>query len=151
MGLIYFPFALQALAMLFDEFYFHYRRELKLWERLGHPLDTLTVLVCYGFLLTNDYNQTNLNIFIALSAFSSIFITKDEWVHKEAASAEENWLHAILFVLHPLSFLSAAMIWKDQSNPVFLQIQTAITFLFMLYQILYWSIPWKKIRTQKIS
>ncbi len=150
MGLIYFPFALQALAMLFDEFYFHYRRELKLWERLGHPLDTLTVLVCYAFLLTNDYNQTNLNIFIALSAFSSIFITKDEWVHKEAASAEENWLHAILFVLHPLSFLSAAMIWKDQINPVFLQIQTAITFLFMLYQILYWSIPWKKVRTQKI-
>jgi hypothetical protein len=45
------PVALQMLCMTLDEFYFHWQRELPRWERLGHPLDTLTVLGCYVWLL----------------------------------------------------------------------------------------------------
>jgi hypothetical protein len=138
------PFSLQAIAMVFDEFYFHYRRPLHLWERLGHPLDTFTVFVCYLFLNTQAYSEVSLNIFIILAAISCLFITKDEWVHKELCSAGENWLHAVLFVLHPLCFVAAGFIWKEQLSHNFILIQTAAIFVFMIYQIIYWSLPWKK-------
>ncbi|MBC7742594.1 MAG: hypothetical protein H7061_10380 [Bdellovibrionaceae bacterium] len=138
------PFLLQAIAMFFDEFYFHFRRELKTWERLGHPLDTFSVLICYFYLYTHSYSEMNLKVFIALAAFSCLFITKDEWVHKDVASAHENWLHAVLFILHPLCFLAAALVWRDNLIPHFILIQAVVLFLFMTYQILYWSIPWKK-------
>ncbi len=147
MVLLYFPFALQGLAMLFDEFYFHHRRGLGLWERIGHPLDTSTVLACYLFIFTQAYSVENLKIYIALTAFSCLFITKDEWVHKDVSSAQENWLHAILFVLHPICFLAAGYVWKDQLDANFLKIQSLVIFLFMIYQILYWSISWKKVRS----
>ena len=39
---------LQGLAMLVDELLFHRRRGLPRWERIGHPIDTLSVLACYG-------------------------------------------------------------------------------------------------------
>ena len=48
------PFFLQGLAIFFDEFYFHHRRGLGKWEKVGHPLDTLTVLMAYLFLLFNS-------------------------------------------------------------------------------------------------
>ncbi|MBC7420456.1 MAG: hypothetical protein H7328_06975 [Bdellovibrio sp.] len=146
MFFLYLPFALQGLAMMFDEFYFHHRRGLARWEKVGHPLDTLTVLACYLFLFTQPYSATNMNIFIGLAVFSCLFITKDEWVHTEVCSAEENWLHAILFVLHPVCFLAASLVWKDQIDQSFLLIQSTIIFLFMIYQILYWSFNWKKIK-----
>ncbi len=144
MALLYIPFALQAIAMMFDEFYFHYRRELKLWERLGHPLDTFTVFLCYLFLFTQPYSETNLFRFIGLATFSCLFITKDEWVHKELSTAQENWLHSVLFVLHPICFMAAGYVWKLQLVENFILIQMIAVFLFMTYQILYWSIPWKK-------
>ncbi len=143
---LYLPFILQGCAMVFDEFYFHHRRRLAKWERLGHPLDTLTVLVCYLFLATQSYSDLNIKIFIGLAAFSCLFITKDEWVHKDVSSGAENWLHSILFILHPICFLTAAVVWKDQLDQRFLWIQAGVVFLFMIYQILYWSIPWKKIK-----
>jgi hypothetical protein len=144
MLLIYIPFVFQALAMFYDEFYFHHKRGLPLWERIGHPLDTLSVLTCYLFIYFADYNQANLMIYIGLCAFSCLLITKDEFIHTQLCEARENWLHALLFVLHPITFLSAGLIWKDQINPSFLMIQPLVTFLFMLYQILYWSPLWNK-------
>jgi len=49
--LILLPFIVQTLVIMIDEFYFHVRRGLPKWERLGHPLDTLTVLACFAFVL----------------------------------------------------------------------------------------------------
>ena len=42
--LLYLPFAVQGLAILVDEFWFHHRRGLPRWERLGHPIDTLPLI-----------------------------------------------------------------------------------------------------------
>lgn len=144
MILIFIPFVLQSVAMFFDEFYFHRKRGLPLWERIGHPLDTLSVLCCYLFIYFADFNQTNLLIYIGLCSFSCLLVTKDEFIHTKYCEARENWLHAFLFVLHPLTFLSAGLIWKDHLSPSFLMIQPVVTFLFMLYQILYWSLLWNK-------
>ncbi len=144
MSIFFIPFGLQAVAMFFDEFYFHRKRGLSLWERIGHPLDTMTVLSCYLFIFIATPNDTNLYIYIALCTFSCFFITKDEFIHTEACQASENWLHAVLFVLHPVTFLSAGLIWINNLNPQFLAAQPVVTVLFMLYQILYWSPIWNK-------
>jgi len=36
------PLAVQGLAILVDEFYFHLARGLPRWERIGHPAQILT-------------------------------------------------------------------------------------------------------------
>ncbi len=134
------PFVLQGLLMFFDEFYFHRKRGLPKWERIGHPLDTLTVLICFWFLLVNEPTDFNLKVAIGLMAFSCLFITKDEFVHTQECSASENWLHSALFVLHPITFLSAALIWLNHMDPNILKFQAFLVFGFMLYQAGYWGI-----------
>ncbi len=139
MALLLVPFVFQGIAMFFDEIYFHRRRGLPLWERIGHPIDSLSVLMCYGFVFLKDPTTTNIYIYLGLCSFSCLLVTKDEFVHTEKCEARENWLHAFLFVLHPISFLCAGIIWKENLSPQFLMFQPSIIFLFMMYQIIYWS------------
>ncbi len=138
MALMITPFLFQGIAMFFDELYFHRKRGLPRWEQLGHPLDSLSVLVCYLFLYLVPYTDSNLKIYIGLCAFSCLFITKDEFIHTQHCEARENWLHAVLFVLHPIAFLAAAIIWREGLSPVFLLAQPIVIALFMSYQIIYW-------------
>jgi hypothetical protein len=137
------PFGLQGIAMFFDEFYFHHKRRLPLWEIIGHPIDSLSVFLCYLFLFLNVPTEMNMKIYTALCAFSCILITKDEFIHTEKCDAKENWLHSLLFVLHPITFLSAGIIWKENSEGHFILIQTIVIFVFMIYQILYWGLNGK--------
>ncbi len=155
-----FPFALQALGMLFDEGFFHVRRGLPKWERIGHPIDTSSVLLCMGFVLFVPFSKSALILYIALAAFSCLLVTKDEFVHKEHCPATENWLHAILFTLHPITLACAGFMWPvvqgievapwisrwlDQPDALllFLQMQFGTMSLFLCYQIIYWNILWK--------
>lgn len=137
------PFALQGIAIFFDEFYFHYKRGLGLWEVIGHPLDTFFVLLTYLYISYFEYNKENLLIFLILSFFSSLLITKDEFVHTKLCDAKENWLHAILFILHPICFTSAGYMWISETNLNFIRIQSLVVFIFMVYQIIYWGLKWK--------
>jgi hypothetical protein len=139
MTVLYIPFVLQGLAMFVDEFYFHEKRGLLLWEKVGHPLDTLTVLSCYSYLI---WGGGELTTYLVLCGISCVFITKDEFVHVGKCPATEHWLHALLFILHPLSFLSAYLLWQ-QGELRFLKIQTSVVFIFMFYQALRWSYPWR--------
>jgi hypothetical protein len=151
------PFVLQMLCMAFDEFYFHWRRSLPRWERLGHPLDTLTVLLCWVLLLFVEPSPTSISLYIGLAAFSCLFVTKDEWIHTEVCEATENWLHAMLFVLHPLMLLAGGLLWPalHSTNSRMLPIRfegferaffignTALTLIFGMYQFIYWNWIWK--------
>jgi hypothetical protein len=139
MILLFSPFIFQTIAMGVDELYFHRKRGLPLWEKIGHPLDTLTVLIAYAFLSLSEPTLFNLKIYIFLCAFSCLFVTKDEFVHTKYCEAKENWLHAVLFILHPLTFLSAGFIWFYQLSPLFLMIQPFVILFVLSYQILYWS------------
>jgi hypothetical protein len=134
----YLPFMLQGMAMFMDEFYFHEKRGLQLWEKVGHPLDTITVLSTYSYLL---WGSGDLTTYICMSAFSCLFITKDEFIHAKVSPPAEHWLHAILFILHPVCFLGAYFL-KIEGQIKFLKIQTLVVFIFMFYQALRWSYPW---------
>jgi hypothetical protein len=144
MNYLYMPFLIQGLVMAWDE-RFHQKRGLGRWERLGHPLDTLSVLIPFIYVSSNPYTEDSLIVFIWLSLFSCIFITKDEFVHSEQCSGFENWLHAVLFVLHPIIFICTGLLWNRDPDNAFLDIQPMLVGLFMTYQLLKWSIPWKKI------
>lgn len=142
--ILYLPFILQAVLMGIDE-RFHAKRGLGLWERLGHPLDTLTVFVPLSYIAINECNQTSLVVFSILGFFSCLFITKDEFVHSQECSPMEQWLHSLLFVLHPMIFLASGILWKFYPEDQFIQFQPVLIGIFMLYQIIRWSIPWKQV------
>lgn len=131
---------IQGILMLFDEFYFHYQRPLQRWERIGHPLDTLFFLSVFVFSLFGVPTDTDhQNVFIGLSVISCLLITKDEWVHTKLCAAGENWLHAMLFIIHPISLMVLYRFWQDQELS-WIKIQTLIIGVFLIYQILYWNI-----------
>lgn len=158
--LLLLPFAVQMLVVNFDEFYFHVRRGLPKWERLGHPLDTLTVLACFAFVLWVPYSSLSLKAYIGLAIFSCIFVTKDEFVHKDCCPASEQWLHALLFLNHPIVLAAAGILWpviQGAETPAWLRElvphaanlklaligQTVCIALFFLYQTIYWNFLWK--------
>jgi len=140
MMILFLPFILQGIIMFVDEFYFHEKRGLPLWERIGHPLDTVTVLAPYAYLL---WGPGDLNHYLILCGFSCLFITKDEFVHAPICLPAEQWLHSMLFILHPLGFLCAYLLWQ-KGEFTFLKIQLLVTFIFMLYQIIRWSFAWQR-------
>lgn len=133
------PVALQALAMIVDEGWFHRRRGLPRWERIGHPLDTLTIAACLGWLVVVPPAAAHaLPIYIALAAFSTLFVTKDEPIHARLCTAGEHWLHAVLFVLHPIVLAAFALLWWHGERGI-LAVQLGVTLAFCAYQVLYWS------------
>ncbi len=160
------PFIIQALAIMIDEFFFHVKRGLPLWERIGHPLDTMSVLACFIYILFVPFSSGTIWWFVALSLLSCLLITKDEFVHKHHCPAKEQWLHALLFVNHPIMLLAAALIWptlhphpptqpyllsllsQAHTLKTFLYLQTGFIFIFMIYQIIYWNFIWHE---KKIS
>lgn len=127
----------QSLAILFDEFYFHRKRGLPKWEIIGHPIDTSTVIACFLFLAFAEKTPTTEVIYYIMAGLSCLCVTKDEWVHYKYCSAPEMWLHAILFMMHPLILFSAVNIWET-SRPLFLGLSGGI-FIFLLYEIIYWN------------
>ncbi len=138
------PFLLQGAAMAADEFWFHRRRGLGRWERIGHPVDTLTALICYGIALFAPYSLTALAWYAGCAVFSMLCVTKDEFVHARACSAGEHWLHAVLFLLHPVTLAAAALIWMDCPPGAaawkwFLAGTFGVVAAFGLYQLLYWN------------
>lgn len=141
--ILFFPAILQALATFFDEFIFHRRRGLPKWEIWGHPLDSLSVLVPFGYILLKSSTPDHIFVYIGMSAFSSLFVTKDEFVHTKKCVAQEHWLHSILFILHPISFLASGYLWYTSQGLWFLRFQFLTIFIFMIYQIMYWGKPWQ--------
>jgi len=134
-------FALQGFLMAVDEFWFHRRRDLPRWERLGHPLDTLTVLIPIFLAVRFPFAAPWAPAFVALALFSCVFVTKDEWVHARYSPPAEQWIHALLFILHPLLLMAVFLLWRA-GHTGWLVAQTCVVTAFLTWQILYWNGPW---------
>jgi hypothetical protein len=134
------PFGLLCIALGFDEFYFHEKRGLRLWERVSHPFDTLTVLLCFSFLYFSEPTIANLKIYLGFAIFSCISITKDEFVHSEQCLPSEHWLHSVLFILHPITLGAAGFIWQKGLSTFTLGVQAGLAALFFIYQITRWPL-----------
>ncbi|MEY2988940.1 MAG: hypothetical protein RJB13_2461 [Pseudomonadota bacterium] len=157
-GVALVPWVIQALALVVDEFHLHYKRNLPRWERIGHPLDTLTVLIAMAVPVFNTFSEGALLGFIVAGLASSLFVTKDEWIHSSACNGFEHWLHAVLFICHPMTFMSAGFFWLLRDRPslfshsgdgvVFAETALRGQFLllsgFLVYQVIYWNFVRKK-------
>jgi hypothetical protein len=160
---LFIPFVLQMLVMAADELWFHRKRGLPRWERIGHPLDTLTVVVCLAWILCLPPSHRAVGVFIALAIFSCIFVTKDEPVHKRCCSAAEMWLHAILFIIHPIALACAGLLWpaiwtgSPRISPwagqffgferTLLIFTCTLIFGFGIYQFVFWNLLWRPPKT----
>ena len=152
-ALIFIPFILQAIVIVLDEYLFHLKRGLPKWERIGHPLDTLSVIACFIFVLFVPYGPGMIKYYVITAIFSCLLITKDEFVHKHHCPAAEQWLHAILFVNHSVLLAAMGLItpkihghdvfaWLPSAEALvpFLGAQALFAGLFCLYQIVYWNL-----------
>lgn len=139
------PFVAQAIVITFDEFYFHWKRGLPKWERIGHPIDTLSLLLCVIFVMVFPFSSKALVAYIILAVISCFCVTKDEWVHKEHCNAKEQWLHALLFLNHPIVLISLGFMWpQNEIYFGFLLFQNLFISLFFFYQIIYWNFVWQQ-------
>ena len=154
--LIFLPFVIQAVAIGLDEVLFHRKRGLPRWERIGHPIDTLSVAACVFYILLTAYSPAHLKIYIGLAVFSCLMVTKDEFVHKHHCPGAEHWLHALLFLNHPVLLTVMGLMWPKmhgQEGVAGVRIPDELhlfmlglglsTLLFALYQIIYWNFLWK--------
>ena len=150
--LILLPFLIQAVVIILDEYWFHLKRGLPKWERIGHPLDTVSVIGCFLFVLFVPYDASMIKYYILTGIFSCLLITKDEFVHKHHCPAAEHWLHAILFVNHSVLLTAIGLMWPRiqgrelfqwlppaETLRMFLWVQTIFASFFCLYQIIYWN------------
>lgn len=145
----YLPFLFQGVFMIIDEFYFHRKRILPRWEKIGHPLDTLSVLLTLSIPLILPYRSSNLSFYLFLSIFSCILITKDEFIHADYCEKAEQWLHAVLFILHPIIFFCTYILWSQANARSFLISQVSLVFLFLLYQIISARKPYEQLIKNK--
>lgn len=144
LALLLAPVLLQMVAMAIDEGLYHRRRGLPRWERLGHPVDTASVLLCYGWLIATRPDQPNaLAVYVAMAALSCLLVTKDEAVHAHRCQPGEHWLHALLFVLHPVVLGTVGLLWWWQRDLWLLPALLALTGGLLVYQIVYWSLLWR--------
>lgn len=138
------PALLQAAMSGFDELWYHRRRGLPRWERVGHPVDTLAAALCYGWLAVARPAQPHaLAVFCVLVAVSCALVTKDERVHAGRCVAGEHALHAWMFVLHPIVFTAFGIWWWLGGARWPIEIEFGLSLAFMTYQLAYWSILWK--------
>jgi hypothetical protein len=77
-------------------------------------------------------------VYAWLAVFSCVLVTKDEWVHARECEPGEHWVHAMLFILHPLVLLSGALLWR-MGGRTFLLIESTSLALWLVYQLLYWG------------
>ncbi len=146
---LYLPFIFQGLVMMVDEFWYHHRRGLGRWERIGHPVDTATVLVCAAIVIFVPFSKTALAVYAVCGVISMICITKDEFVHAQLCPPGEHWLHSVLFMLHPILLTATVAIWADYPAGAgglrsFFIGNVVITTAFWLYQIFYWNFLCRK-------
>ncbi len=159
--LLVIPFLLQVICMGVDELYYHHQRKLPRWERIGHLLDTLAVLVCLGWILVVPPSSMSVSVYLGLSITSCLLVTKDEWVHHKYCSAGEQWMHSLQFVLHSLVLISAGLVWPalheqtltfvryEGFEPTFFKANLGLTFFFGVYQLIYWNFLWRPAPTGK--
>lgn len=129
-------FLVQAMIIIFDEFYFHRARFLPRWELVGHPIDTFCLLF---FLLTiqtiSRDSSMGLPAVIMTGVISCLVITKDEWVHKKHATGTESWLHALLFVIHPVVVGAFFLLWWSSEGAGLMRLATGAVALHFFYQV----------------
>lgn len=150
-------FGLHALAFAVDDFYCHRRRGLGRWEIAGHPADTLSVVAALSVPAFVPLSAGAAWVFAVLAVLSGVLVTKDEFVHYRLCDGFEMWLHAVMFLLHPLQFVAVALAWVAsaellQAFPGFellaahgvaaIRVVWGLALAVFVYQLIFWGKRW---------
>lgn len=117
--------------MFVDEVFFHRKRVIPRWEVWGHPIDALTVAIAFFWLFVAP-TEWKLPVYVGLAILSCLCVTKDEWVHKTYCNGMENWLHAVLFLLHPVMMVAGWEL-RDVKGFILVPLFALVTGLFQLF------------------
>jgi len=116
------PFIIQAILFGMDEFCYHRNRFIPLLEKWGHVLDTLVFLICIYYALYKDYRKRREWKYIFWFVLSCLVVLKEESIHYMLPiSLGEQWLHSILFVLHPILLGSLGYFWVTSQKFIWLK------------------------------
>lgn len=132
--------ALQSLLIAIDEFICHQKRSLGKWERWGHPLDSFVFGVTTTLPAFFIAEGAAFYLYIGLAVFSSLLITKDEWVHSRECDGFESWLHSLLFLFHIATLFCIGIVWKNNQLPLLRLLMPFFIFAWGSYQLIYWNV-----------
>jgi hypothetical protein len=130
--------AAQAGLMAVDEWAFHRDRGLGRWESWGHAADSLVFAAALAPAALLAPSPRALALFAAGAAVSTLAVTKDEWVHARECGGGEQWLHAVLFVLHPCVFAAVGLLWARGEAPLLRAGLPLAALAWAAYQWAYW-------------
>ena len=139
---------LQGGLMAIDEWVFHRRRGLSLWELWGHPVDSFLYVLPLSVAALASATSGWLAIYLLLCVISCLVITKDEWVHARECVPAEHWLHALLFIVHPVVLWGVGTMWMQGEGTVLRRALPVLIVAYASYQILRVILATKKTRPQ---
>jgi hypothetical protein len=131
---------LQALCTGFDEMICHRKRGLPHWERIGHPVDSFFLTLTLAYAGYFSFSPSRLVVFGAMAILSCLIVSKDEFVHAQQCDGFESWLHALMFMLHPVLLMLVGISWRDGSAQIIRSGLPIIVGLVGSYQFIYWNI-----------
>ena len=130
--------AAQAALMLVDERVYHRARRLGHWESWGHVADSAFFALALSPAALLAPSTGAVLLFTALAIASTLLVTKDEWIHAGECEGAEQWLHALLFALHPCVFIGVGALWaRGEGALVRAGLPLAVA-AYSFYQWLYW-------------
>ncbi len=129
---------LQAALMIVDERVFHRARTLGEWESWGHVADSAVFAAALAPAALLAPTRGAALLYAALAAASTVLVTKDEWIHARECGGTEQWLHALLFVLHPCVLLAVGALWARGEDGLLRAGLPAVVAAYSFYQWLYW-------------
>ncbi|MDJ0626558.1 MAG: hypothetical protein QNJ31_09370 [Candidatus Caenarcaniphilales bacterium] len=148
-GFLLSNFLLAVCFFFFDE-PLHHKRDLKLWERISHPIDTVFTCFTYSIALwaTTKNSQVLFWLYCISALFTIVLSYKDEFIHKQECCVRENIIHAAMFSLSGISFtLGACLILIGNLSWPFLLAIVFASFT-LCWQIVFWFFLrdklWKK-------
>jgi hypothetical protein len=130
----------QAGLFMVDEFFCHRRRRLGRWERLGHPVDSLSISLPLFVAAFAKPEPEMVLLFVGLAVVSCLLVAKDEWVHARECSGTESWIHALMFMVHPTIFFAAGAAWWLDLAPLMRAVMPLLALTVAVYQFVYWNL-----------
>jgi 2-polyprenyl-6-hydroxyphenyl methylase/3-demethylubiquinone-9 3-methyltransferase len=128
----------QAALMLVDEGAFHRVRRLGAWESWGHVADSALFAAALAPAALLAPTRGAVALYALLALVSTVFVTKDEWIHARECEAAENWVHALLFALHPSVLIAVGALWTGGAGALLRFGLPLAVAAYSFYQWSYW-------------
>lgn len=141
------PLILQGVLVGVDELFCHRSRGLSLLEARLHIIDTLlAALPLLVILVAGQITSSTMAIYTVVSTLSCLSITKEEGLHQKVCGPWEHWIHSLMFMVHPLVYISLGYQWvNNTANLAPIALTYFIMMLsFTLYQLVYWHSTHKR-------